>query len=508
MEPVIPATRPLWRDTAPTDTLPRLVPLAGDLSCDVAVLGAGITGLTTALELARAGQTVVVLEARHVGSGTTGGSSAKVTLVQGTRFSGLAQHHEAAVLARYADASIAGQQYIRSVCERTGAPFDVCDGITYSTTEGGRADLADEAQAMAAAGIAPSLTDDAGLPFRTTGALRLPDQLQFDPQAYLHALLREVLTAGARVHVGTRVDGVSTGSPRELGCFTRQGRARVRAEQVVVATGTPVLDRAGYFARLEPSRSYCVAVRVPGSRPEGMYLSVESPTRSVRRAGEDLLVVGGNGHTVGQAQDNAARIADLERWARTELGATETTHRWGAQDYRTLDGLPFVGRYHPRAEDMWVATGFAKWGTTTGTAAGLAIAGEMLGRPLPWGQDWDPWRGDALAQLPTGAKLNAVVAKEAATGWSRAMRHPAPIPADVPEGTGVVGRDGVAPVGVSRVGGVARTVNVVCPHMHGILRWNDAEMSWDCPLHGSRFAADGELLEGPARCGLTAEHGR
>lgn len=507
MQPT-PPTHPLWRDTAPADAAPRLSHLTGDLGCDVAVLGAGITGLTTALELARSGRTVVVLEARHVGAGTTGGSTAKVTLVQGTRFSELAQHHDAAVLSRYADATIAGQQYIRSLCERTGAPFEVCDGVSYSTSEQGWGDLADEGQAMAAAGVAPSLTDDARLPFATTGALRLPDQLQIDPQAYLNALLREVLAAGARVHDGTRVDAVSIGSPRELRCSTSEGRARVRAEQVVVATGTPMLDRAGYFARLEPTRSYCVAMRVPGDRPDGMYLSVDSPTRSIRRAGTDLLVIGGNGHPVGRAQDNAARIADLEQWARKKLGATETTHRWGAQDYRTTDALPFVGRFEPWSQDMWVATGFAKWGTTTGTAAGLAIAGEMLGRPLPWGADWDPWRGDAAAQLPEGAKLNAAVAKQAAAGWSQALRHRAPDPATVPEGTGVVGRDGVLPVGVSRVDGVARTVSVVCPHLHGILRWNNAEMSWDCPLHGSRFAPDGELLEGPARCGLTSAQGR
>ena len=294
------------------------------------------------------------------------------------------------MLTRYAQATRAGQEWIRALCAATGAPIETADGVSYATTADGRASLATEAQAMAAAGVNAELGETANLPLTTTGSLRVPDQYQIDPQAYLDALVAEAVAAGARVHVGMRVDKVSTGSPREVTCSSAEGHARVRAEHVVIATGTPVLDRGGFFARLEPQRSYCIAVRVPGQRPEGMYLSVDSPTRSVRRAGQDLLVIGGNGHVVGRAQDNAARLADLERWAAQTFGATVTTHRWAAQDYRTPGVLPFVGRLEPWSHDLWVATGFAKWGTTTGTAAGLSLAGQILGRPTPWTTDWDP----------------------------------------------------------------------------------------------------------------------
>ncbi|WP_149205289.1 FAD-dependent oxidoreductase [Actinotalea subterranea] len=493
---------PLWRDTPRTAPTPQLVPLSGDVTCDVAVVGAGLVGLTTALELARAGRSVVVLEARHVGAGTTGGSSAKVTLQQGTHLSSLAARHEPATVRLYVQACATGQQYVRDLCEATGATHDVLAAVTYATSPSGRAALADEAGVMAAAGIPGELLSSADLPFGTTGALRLADQLQVDPQAYLEVLVAQALAAGARVHVGTRVDRVGTGTPRELTCSTAQGRARVRAGHVVVATGSPVLDRGGFFARLEPQRSYCIAVRVPGERPAGMYLSADSPTRSIRPAGEDRVVVGGNGHPVGRAQDNAARVADLERWAAEHLGATEVTHRWAAQDYRTTDGLPFVGRLEPWSHDLWVATGFAKWGMTAGTAAALALAGALTERPAAWAASWDPWRGDAATQVPDTATFNAHVVQEGATGWFGALRDVAPDPAQVPEGGGVVGRAGLRPVGVSRVDGTVRTVSAVCPHLGGVLRWNDAEMSWDCPLHGSRFAADGARLEGPARCGL------
>lgn len=493
------ADRPLWRTTVRNRAL-----LADNTSCDVAVVGAGITGLTATVVLARAGLDVRVVEARHVGAGTTGGSTAKVTTVQGTRFSDLRRHHPADVVRQYAEATIAGQGWVREMSS-TGRGAVTQDGVSYATTPRGREVLGREAAAMREAGLSVELTDDVGLPVKITGALVAHEQLMVDPGAYLDALVDEALLAGAVLHEDMTVVGMSLGSPPVLRCTSRGAdERRLRARHVVMASGIPLLDRGGYFARVEPLRSYCVAVKVRGQRPEGMYLSVDQPTRSVRQAATDALVVGGNGHVVGRATGTRRRLDDLESWARERFDVVATTHRWAAQDYSTTDHLPFVGRLLPTRSDVLVATGFAKWGMTTGTAAALALAGAVLGDAPSWAGSWQPWRRDVVRQAPSLVRFNAAVSWHLLKGWAGAAASGA---GDPVEGEGVVRRGARGPVAVSRVDGKVRALSAVCTHLGGVVQWNDGERSWDCPLHGSRFSPDGRRLEGPATCPLAQQQG-
>ncbi|HEX5532134.1 MAG TPA: FAD-dependent oxidoreductase [Actinomycetales bacterium] len=504
-----PRPAPVWQD-------PELgaPPLGADTRCDVAVVGAGITGLTTAVQLGRAGMDVLLLEARHVGAGTTGGSTAKVTLGQGARMSTLRAAHDNDALVDYVDAGIEGQQWLAELAARRGVPMQEQDGVTYATTEEGRSRLEEELRAMRVAGLEPSLLPEAGLPFDTTGALVLPGQLQIDPGAYARALAREAEEAGVRIHEHSTVHSASWTGPLELRVGVPAsaspggadaGQHRVTANWLVLATGLPILDRGGFFAREQPSRSYCVAVEVRGERPAGMFLSVEQPTRSLRTVGDRGLLVGGNGHVVGRQRHTEGLLDDLELWVERYFDVLGTTHRWAAQDYATADGLPYVGRLLPWREDVLFASGFDKWGMTTGTAAGLALAGAVVGEGAAWASRWDPWRANVVRQLPQVARFNASVAWQLGTGLVRVARNrfwTAP-----PEGHGVV-RPGLrGPVAVSCVDGQVRSVSAVCPHLGGIVQWNDGERSWDCPLHGSRFTPDGSRLEGPAGSGLRQADG-
>ena len=272
----------------------------------------------------------------------------------------------------------------------------------------------------------------------------------------------------------------------------------VSADTVVLATGIPFLDRGGYFARLEPQRSYAQAFRVPGLIPTGMYLSADSPTRSIRSVPHEdgiRVLVGGNGHTVGRYQPTSDRVADLTEWTKRHFPGAELTHAWSAQDYRAVDDLPYVGPLLPWSENVLFASGFAKWGMTNAVAAALALSSRLLGGATSWAQAFESWSPHELKGVFDAAKANASVVVELGKGWLRPKASPTVQPGD---GEGVVERSGLRPVAVCAVDGRTSRMSAVCTHLGGVVTWNDAERSWDCPLHGSRFSADGAVLEGPA----------
>lgn len=487
-----------WLATRPIDATGT--PLSAGESADVVVVGAGLTGLVTAALLARSGRRVALLEARGVGAVATGNTTAKASLLQGALFSGIRRRHSAEVLRAYADANRAGQDWLAGFLATHDVPYQRRTAWTYATDRDGIGRLEGERAAAVEAGL-PVVRDDAtGLPFPVAGAIRLDDQLQFHPTMALDALLAEFTSCGGVLHLGCRLRRLRVGA--RVALHTSGGD--LMADQVVLATGTPVADRGGHFAVLEPQRSYALAAEVPGELPQGMYLSIDQPTRSLRTTpavtGDgDVLLVGGNGHVVGRAADTRHRVDDLDDWTRRWFPGAEVTHRWSAQDYAPAAGLPLVGGLPWTHGRVFVATGYHKWGMTNAVAAGLRLLAQLDGGSPP---DWASVLGSAtdVTGWPTAARLTGGVGIEAVRGWfGGEVRSVADPPA---EGQGVVGRRGLRPVAVSTVEGRTCAVSAVCTHLGGVVTWNEAERSWDCPLHGSRFTADGRVLEGPATTDL------
>ncbi|MDI6911599.1 FAD-dependent oxidoreductase [Nocardioides sp.] len=493
----------VWRDRHP---VPPPAPADVSGEWDVVVVGAGITGLTTAALLARAGRSVLVLEARHVGAGTTGGSTAKVSVQQGTQFSKIARRHPISVLRKYADANVEALAWVERFCADHDVAVQHRSAYTYATTTSGVRSVRSELEALHRAGVEKATwVDDLPLPFRVRGAVMVPDQLQLDPLDLLDALAADARAHGATIVAGARVHRVHGGhgqAPYDV--VTDVGS--VGAGTVVLATNMPILDRGAFFARAKPSRSYGLAFRTTEQAVDGMYLSADAPTRSLRDTpapdGEgSLLLVGGDGHKTGAATSERSHLDGLREWTLGHYPGVVETHAWSAQDYVPHHALPWVGPILPGADRLLVAGGYSKWGMTNGVAAALALAGRSLGGHQEWAAAFDPWSSRELAGLPESARLNASVAVELTTGWLRPLL--ALGSGTVDEGAGEVRLDRVGtPTAVCRVDGVEHAVSAVCSHLGGIVRWNDAERSWDCPLHGSRFAPEGQVLEGPATCGL------
>ncbi len=473
--------------------------LQDPLTVDVAVVGAGITGLTAAVKLARAGCRVAVLENRRLGSGATGFTTAKISLLQGTRYRRLQADHGAERTQAYVDANADAAEWIERRVQGDGIDcgFQHRTALTWVHEAGALPHLEEEAQAAQAAGLDARLVTETDLPFPVAGGVELSHQAQFHPLAYLNGLANLATTAGALLFEETRVTGLDRdGADGPVSVHTPD--ATVSADHVLVCTGIPFVDRGLFFARLEPVRSYAIAVPRPPLAPESMSISDDEPVRSLRTAvaedGEELLLVGGAGHGVGRRADTDGAHRELAEWSRAVLGVEEVRAGWSTQDYVPQDGMPYVGTTWSLPDRVRVATGFAKWGMTNGTAAGRLLAAEVLGEPPAWAEVFAAGRlGPAHTVrklVDLNAKVGGLLVKDK---FVRHRRRPEPA-----EGEGHVVREGVHLTAVSRTDGVICAVTGTCAHLGGTVAWNPVERSWDCPLHGSRFDADGTLLQGPS----------
>ncbi|PJJ72643.1 glycine/D-amino acid oxidase-like deaminating enzyme [Diaminobutyricimonas aerilata] len=488
----------LWLDRAPNIETDEF---EADAHYDEVVVGAGLTGLVAALLLARAGRRVVVLESRRVGALTTGNTTAKLSVLQGSQLQKIKHRTYQAVLDAYVEANLEGQAWLLRYADEHGIPVQRRDAISYATTVEGAATIDREYEAARSTGLPVVRSGDAGLPFETTASVRLADQAQFDPMDVLRALVLDLRAHGGKVVENVRVTGARASDPVEV----RTTRGEVRAGHLIVATGMPILDRGLYWAKLRPKRSYGLSFRVPGDIPSDMYVSVDGPTRSLRTTPDEsgeLLLVGGNGHEVGRHPSPASLVDDLVDWTERWFPGAERTHTWSAQDYETPHGVPFVG-WMPRGRGrIFLATGYDKWGMTNAVQCGLTLASDILGGHQPWAKTLHR-RVTTPRAMAVGLGMNAAVAWEYLKGWTAAVAKPLP---DQPpaEGQGEIGRDGLKATAISTVDGVTCKVSALCPHLHAMVAWNDQERTWDCPAHGSRFAADGTRLEGPTVRDLAA----
>jgi len=484
-----------WVKTSPKRSYPAL---DRTLRCEVAVIGGGIAGLSAALELKRRGAEVMLIEARHIGAGTTGYTTAKLTSLHGLAYSDLIKTHDEQVARAYGEANEWGVRRIAENVERLGIDCDFRPkpNYTYTLESDGVGQIEDEVAAATRVGLPASLVMELPeLPFGIAAAVRFDDQAEFHPLKYLAAVAEEFDGDRCRLFERSRVTQVRSGG---AGWRLQAGGGKVEAEHVIVASHLPVLDRGLYFARTHPERSYVLLAELEGDVPQGMYLSDESPAhslRSVPRADRgEYLMVGGESHKAGQS-DAAERHGSLEDWARGQFLVRSIPARWASQDNMPADGLPFIGKLAPFWDRLWTATGFKKWGLAIGTASGRILADLIEGTDNDWAPAFSPSRIDAKGGLKSLLQENANVARRFAL--DRVAKRPDRERLGAGEGA-VVG-EGLAQRAVYRdESGRLHELSARCTHLGCIVNFNRAERTWDCPCHGSRFALDGGVIEGPA----------
>jgi glycine/D-amino acid oxidase-like deaminating enzyme/nitrite reductase/ring-hydroxylating ferredoxin subunit len=485
-----------WVHSTPPRDLPS-AELPGET--DVVVVGGGIAGVTTAYLLTQAGKQVVLLEADRLGLGTTGGTTAKVSAQHGMKYYQLALNRGKEAAEAYAASNSAALEWIADESTQVGSncDFERRDCYIFTRDSEQRDEIALEVAEAVQAGLPMELVEgDIGLPFDVAAAAKLPDQAQFDPRRWLLALAERAVSQGCVIVEHSRVSGVrGTSSPFTV--KTPQGD--VRAPDVVIATHYPILDRGLFFARLDPIHDLVAAAEIAEQLP-GMYKGLDTghSVRTVPTAdGRQLLIALGEHHRTGEAGDASERYQRLARWAQAEFDIKEPAYRWSAHDLNTPDGMPYIGRYHPMARGLWVATGFGQWGMTGGTLAGLLLSDLITGIGNPWAELYDPSRVPALKSVSRVAKSNLQVAKHLVGDHARALSGTDP--RDLKPGEATVSVRGVRPVAAYRdADDTLHAVSARCTHLGCLVQFNNAEHTWDCPCHASRFELDGAVLHGPA----------
>ena len=491
----------LWIESTPETAYAAL----GDaVQVDVAVVGGGIAGITVARLLKQAGKTVAVLDSKRILHGATGYTTAKVTAAHSTAYSTITKRFGDGGARVYAEANQGALDLIARTIEeeRIDCELERKSNYVYAESPAERSRIEEEVEAARRAGLGATLVEETPLPYPVECAFRLDDQAQFHPRKYLLPLAQALVGDGSHVFEETRVLGVHGNGPLRV----ETDRGDLRARDVVIASHLPILDRGFFFAKAHPERSYAIACRIaPEQDPDGMYINVGSPTRSVRTARDDegmLLLLGGEGHKPGADADTEGRYRALEEFGRRHWQADGAAYRWSTQDYSPLDGVPYVGRLTRRGDHVYVATGFRKWGMTNGTAAAIILADLILGRANPWAELFDSKRLKPLASAATFVRENASVARHFV--GDRLDRGDAAALDGLAPGEGRLVRLGGRKTAAYRDdAGRLHALSPVCTHLGCHVKWNPAERSWDCPCHGSRFSGEGSVIQGPATRDLT-----
>lgn len=474
-----------------------------DLHVDVAILGAGITGLTAARWLKEAGQRVAVVEALEVGAGTSGFTSGHLDATTDEPLSRMIFNFGEEPARQVISASREAIGQIESWCRQFGdCEFERIPSFQFTESSGGIDALRNQAAAARRLGLRASLVQHVPLPFPCASAVRIEQQGRFHSLRYLRHLAREVHGGGSWVFENT------SASPPEDGttCTVETSGGKLTAKAVFVATHSPFLGISSLEFRVHPYQSYVIGAYVDDPVPDFLFWDDEDPYHYIRLASPadpSLVLIGGEDHKTGQGDDERKRYEALEEYAQRRFAVRTIDYRWSAQHYHSADGLPLIGRM-PGCENTYVATGFAGTGLTLGTAAGKLVAELILGRPNPLADVLSPGRLTPLASASDIVSENLNAARHFfGDRFSSASLHSVK---EVAPGKGaIVAWDGKQAAVYCDPAGRVYAFSPICTHAGCVVHWNDAERTWDCPCHGGRYTAEGMRFCGPPPRDLAPE---
>lgn len=491
------ASLSLWIDTTPATDYPSL---RGDQAADVVIVGGGITGITAAYLLARAGKSVVLVEKGRIAMSETGHTTAHIVASTDADYRDLIRDHGEDGARMDTEAIGSAIDLIQSLVEelQIDCGFKAVDGYLYTENEEDVEYLQRQQEFLGRAGVETEWIKNVPLPFPTKGGLKFRKQHVFHVRRYLLAVAAAAIERGAIFYENSLVHEIEQTKVK-----TAEGS--VLAKHVLLATHVPINDRGVIWAKMHVTRTYVVAAPIePGKVRDALFWDTMFPyhyTRLLETEDGLYLIAGGEDRDIGREDNDESRYEALETYCRERFGVTSFTHRWSGQINEPADGLPFIGE-SSHGKNVWMSTGYSGTGMTYGTLAAILLSDFALERENPYAKLYDPGR------MSIRSVVENVVTK--ATEFPKRMLEKlvdrdveATSDAEVGEGEGKIVEVDGAKYAVARIGGELRRLDPTCTHMGCTVAWNGAEKSWDCPCHGSRFDTRGEVLNGPATSGLT-----
>ncbi|NOV02296.1 FAD-dependent oxidoreductase [Paenibacillus planticolens] len=487
----------LWTATSNTPSFPKLT---NDIKVDVAIVGAGISGITTAYLLSKQGLKVALIEAGRMLTGTTGHTTAKITAQHDLIYDEFISHFGEEQTKLYYEANAEALQFMKQTIHehQISCDFTEEDAYVYTNLDEFIGKIAAESAAYERLGIPGAYIEQTPLPFETKAAVVMKNQAQFNPIPYLLHLVHHAVEQGCQIYEQTTAVSIEKGNPATV--ITSEGH-RITCRYAVSCSHFPFYDGGGfYFAKMHANRAYILAVKTAKEFPGGMFICAEEPKRSLRSTmlhGEKVVLIVGESHKTGQGICTLQHYEALQSFGEEHFGIKEIYYRWSAQDLVTLDKLPYIGQTASLDPNILVATGYKKWGMTTGTAAALLFEKLITEKKSPYQELFKPARFHADPSLRTFFVQNADVAQHFVSGkLEMIFKKPEELEHD--EGA-VVKANGKRAGAYRDEQGQLHLVDTTCTHMGCEVEWNQGERSWDCPCHGSRFSYKGEVLEGPAK---------
>ena len=474
--------------------------LTNNEETEICIIGAGIFGLSCAYYLSKLGFKVIVLEKNGIAEKATGNTTAKITSQHGLFYDYLINSYSKKFASDYLEANEKAIENIREIIdtEKIKCDFEIQNNYVYTTKNSELRAIKKEVEAVESLGFPCEFVTKTGLPFEIAGAICFKNQAQFHPVKYTHGLCKSILSNGSKIYTNTTVTNVEKTNNSSYIVSTKNNT--VKCKYVIVASHYPFINFPGlYFTKMYQSTSYIIAVDTKKTLFNGMYINFTNPIFSYRTAkyeGKELLLIGGGDHKTGQLSSYKDTYGILEQEAKKYYPDSEILFRWNTRDCIPLDKIPYIGQYSTLMPNVFVGTGFKKWGMTSSNVAANIIVGKICGKENKYEYIFNSSRLKPIKNLDEFK--NMMIQSSKSLVFNK-LKRPNMSFDEIQNNSGSIVEINNQKVGIYKSpDGKIFAVKPVCTHLGCLLSWNDVDKTWDCPCHGSRFNFNGKNLYDPA----------